>query len=70
MDRVLETRTTGTTTYHRHSEWFNNEGAWTNHMAYVTCSDTASGHGWGGHMSKARWDTIFEVNNTNKGVRT
>ena len=56
MRTVLETKTVGTVTYNRHTEWFDQDGAWDVPLAYVTCSDSETGHGWGGQMNKKRWE--------------
>ena len=53
---VLETKVVGTVTYKRLSEWFDNDGAWVP-SAHVVCSDSETGHGWGGQMTKQRWDS-------------
>lgn len=67
MENVIETKkvTTrdswghkGVCTYKRHTEWFNADGRWTEYWAHVTVSDTSTGHGWGGQMSKTSWDKI------------
>jgi hypothetical protein len=59
--QIIETRTKetrdswghkGVATYHRTSD-FNPGG-----FASVTMSDTSSGHGWAGRMSRAEWEAI------------
>lgn len=66
---VIETKTKktydswgheGVCTYERLTEWFNGDGRWTQYWAEVRCSDTSSGHGWGGRMSKEEWEKIGE----------
>lgn len=48
----------GIRTYYRLSNWFNGDGRWAQYWATVCCSDTSSGHGWQGKMSKEEWDNI------------
>ena len=48
----------GVCTYQRMSEWFNGEGRYTEYWATVHCSDTSTGHGWGGQMSKTEWENL------------
>jgi hypothetical protein len=65
--KVLETKTKetrdswghrGVCTYYRKSEFFDNHGQWKESWASVSCSDTSTGHGWGGRMSKTQWENI------------
>ena len=47
----------GVATYQRKSEWFDNNGRWIP-AATVYVSDTATGHGWEGQMTKTQWEAI------------
>jgi len=47
----------GVATYKRLSEWFDNGGRWIP-SATVYVSDTSTGHGWQGQMTKERWESI------------
>jgi hypothetical protein len=42
----------GVATYRRQSLWT------TDGWAYVVADDTSTGHGWGGHMHRDRWDKL------------
>ena len=69
MENVIEVKTRetrdgwgnkGVCTYKRMSEWFDNEGNWSDSWATVYVTDTSTGHGWGGRMSKTIWDKDTE----------
>ena len=66
MKNALETKTKetrdswgnkGVATYTRLSEWFDNGGRWIP-SATVNVTDTSTGHGWQGQMTKQQWDKI------------
>ena len=67
MKTTIEVKTTetrdswgnkGVCTYKRMSAWFDNEGKWLDSLADVVVSDTSTGQGWAGRMSKTDWDKI------------
>jgi hypothetical protein len=48
----------GVCSYYRLTEWSNGGGQWTEWWAEIYVSDTSSGHGWEGRMSKTEWEKI------------
>jgi hypothetical protein len=48
----------GIRTYYRLTHWSDAEGYYNQYWARVSCTDTSTGHGWCGRMSKEEWESL------------